>query len=333
MCIDRFGVDVRPFLCLYVHVTLLDKQYSDGGQDWSVNKRRVKRLLRSMNNDAWKTAVSPTLNASSLAIDEPAGSTSTRAVSDGSATEVSYEKKASSRGKLVSKRGAFAAASKSGAPAAFPGEERKDGNGAGLSSGGDVCETAPASPGSPISGATVCRSSGTTVCSAVAEVAVNPRMAIESLKLDSAPKDTADAAPVPREGALPPEDGEAEIDETARCAVEGEGEDDALVDSLRLEPDFELEAASIECLKADLGLLTTADEGEFDENAVTGCTEDGGVSGGGGDDNETSGRSDDHGFEIIERAEALAAPVTVDDAVVSKGTSGRKGWSWSWSRS
>ncbi|CAM9739118.1 unnamed protein product, partial [Ectocarpus sp. 6 AP-2014] len=31
--------------------------------DWCVNKRRVKRLLRSMNNDAWKAAVNTTVNA------------------------------------------------------------------------------------------------------------------------------------------------------------------------------------------------------------------------------------------------------------------------------
>ncbi|CAN0214315.1 unnamed protein product, partial [Hapterophycus canaliculatus] len=31
--------------------------------DWCVNKRRVKRLLRSMNNDAWKAAVNPTVTA------------------------------------------------------------------------------------------------------------------------------------------------------------------------------------------------------------------------------------------------------------------------------
>lgn len=289
-----------------------------------------------MNNDAWKAAVSPTFNASSLAIDEPAGSISTRAGSDGSATEVSFEKKASSRGKFVSKKGALAAASKSGAHAAFPEEERKDGNGAGLRSGGDVCETAPVSPGSPTSGAAVCRSSGDTVCSAVTEVAVDSRTTIESLKPDSTPGDIADAAPVSGEGALPPEDGEVEIDETARGAAEGGEEDDALVDSLRLEPDFELEAASVECLKADLGLPTTAEEGDFDDNAVNGvfmgCMEDGGVNGGSGDDG-ASGRSDDLGFEMIERAEVLAAPVTTDDAVVSKGTRGNKGWSWSWSRS
>lgn len=294
-----------------------------------------------MNNDAWKAAVSPTFNASSLARDEPAGLRSSRAVSDGSAQEVSSEKKASSRGKLVSKKGALAAVSKSGAPAAFPEEERKGGNEAGLSSGGDVCETAPASPGSPTSEAVVCSSSGATVCSAVAGVAVNSRTTVENLKPDSAVEDIADAEPVSREGRLPPEDGKAEIDETARGAAEG-GEDDALLDSLRLEPDFELEAASVECLKADLGLPTTADEGDYEDD-VTGvfmdCTEDGGVNVGGGDDEGASGRADDLGFEMIDRAEALAAPATTDDTVlplgsaVSKGIRGRKGWSWSWSRS
>ena len=296
-----------------------------------------------MNSDAWTAAVSPTLNASSRARDEPTGTTAPSSSSCGSATLAPIEtKKPSGRRKSGLKKAALAAANAAGSkPVALatpPTQGGREEYGGDCGSGADVCYTAPASPGSPTGAAAVVHEipAVCTVASAAAEGSrpaagdgaaddVLPGVGIEVAVV---------AAPAPREGA------EAEHDSGVGSVMGGE--EDALSDSLRLEPDFELEAASVEGLKADLGLPTAQDEGDEDGSAaeVLGSGKRGGIGGMGDDDDiVTDDRVDDLGFEMIDRAEALAATTGTGDAARASGSAGswggkvRKGWSWSWTRS
>ncbi|CAM9917998.1 unnamed protein product, partial [Laminaria digitata] len=204
-------------------------------QDWSVNKRRVKRLLRSMNNDAWKAAVNPSLGLSATSSTETATTTAT-----------------------TSAEATASAATTTTASETEPG-------------GGD--------------------------------------------------------APPP-----PPPAGGGNL----HCV------DGPLSESLKLEPDFELEPGVD--LKADLGIApagkgTTATVPGVEHREAAGEGEGGGDS---GVEIGTSGRSEDLGFEMIEKAEAVGAavgaggggtPPEVARNAAPGGGKARKGWPWGWSRS
>lgn len=109
---------------------------------------------------------------------------------------------------------------------------------------------------------------------------------------------------------------------------------DELSDSLRLEPDIELEPGVD--LKADLG-LAVADESvvAMSTTMAVPVEHESGVSAG--------GKADDLGFEMIDKDEAAGAALNaegsergtdrspVDSAPVS-GKAARKAWPWIWGR-
>ena len=130
---------------------------------------------------------------------------------------------------------------------------------------------------------------------------------------------------------------------TATAAESGDGADGPLSESLKLEPDFELEPGVD--LKADLGIApacngTTTVPGV--EHREAGGGEGGEPRVDSGVEFSTSGRSEDLGFEMIDKAEAVGAaagaggegtpPEVASDALLGGGKA-RKGWSWAWGRS
>lgn len=135
----------------------------------------------------------------------------------------------------------------------------------------------------------------------------------------------------------------------------GGAEDEELSDSLRLEPDIELEPGVD--LKADLGLATGEEEGAAAEAAAETTVAQSlelenievappPVTVAAGttvvENSVTSIRADDLGFEMIEKAEAAGAATAVSSGsgggggngppVEETGKAARKGWPWAWGR-
>lgn len=267
-----------------------------------------------MNNDAWKAAVSP-----------PASGAETEAIAPVPPPEPAP------RGKVASKAAKAAKAAEKAVKAADK-ATAKTAAAATATAVGEVCDTAPASPGSPATSTTTVREGNTTVGSVSVVVP-------DSL---GEPAAASSAAIVGVDGAIT-----APWDEANGMAEGAEGAEEPLSESLRLEPDLELEATTVESLKADLGLptITTggenasmgfemneAGEGEVvpsDEPASEGVDS---VVG-------NSGRADDLGFEMIDKAEALGAAPAVDVGAAPTGVDGangkvaRKVWPWAWGRS
>lgn len=308
-----------------------------------------------MNNDAWKAGVSPSSTArahSSTAATTPVAVTA-------NATTATATPTARPRGTVA--RSAGRSATRSAAKKAGRGNGGDRSRSGGTGHEQQICDTAPASPGSPASSqaarvsaagphdgiiapvavATTAVSTATVDCSAV------------SALVDSAACAAAAVAAAPWDEMFEGGDAGGRGDEDSTRAVEndtGAGDvGEELSDSLRLEPDIELEPGVD--LKAELGLGVVGDVAtELEDMALASdgssstaveVEVEGKVVGGVDkcDVVGTGGHSGDLGFEIIYRDEAVGAALgdaSNGSADGSPGTGGgratRKSWPWAWGR-
>lgn len=227
-----------------------------------------------------------------------------------------------------------------------------------------ICDTAPASPGSPAGSAVfplarVPAFSAEEVSTSQTEVTVptvstsdsqsEPGDVLESSGAEGV-NDTSDvvqhsvlpssASSIPWNGAASENDVRDRQEEDLIVATCGEDS----IGSLRLEPDIELEPGVD--LKRDLGLedLALTADIEVDSGEEMGATVGSQVEAVGSApvDHEgvdvavdASTRPDDMGFEMIHKDEVIGAAVTdrVISTLAAKGArASHKAWAWSWSR-
>lgn len=312
-----------------------------------------------MNNDAWKAADIPASTSSdpTSASPEAAGGAPSPAEtsSRGSISNSSSSSTSTNTNNRVARGAAKAGAKKAAARAAAAAVAGKSDA---ASAAGNICDTAPASPGSPATTTAVAVRGGPVVYSVASATTSQAKTEVSAARSFTAdPVDHAAAAAIDAPLQPPPQrpqqqqqhsrasssaapapwdeansGGVIATDPTLDAAA-GEGEE-PLSDSLRLEPDFELEPGVD--LKADLGLGEAASGLEQREAGVGAGMEEHDPLADGGND-ATTARADDLGFEMIDRAEAVAAAVGAGSSAggssASVGGKGRKGWPWAWGRS
>lgn len=183
---------------------------------------------------------------------------------------------------------------------------------------GNVCDTAPASPGSPGSFLAAAASLGSPSCASGGYVSDVP--AGEEVPSRDVPKTaTLDAvSSEPPAHSLPPDAvGEARdacgpLDEVVVDAEDGGAgstETDELSDSLRLEPDIELEPGVD--LQAELGLAAVADYAGFESVAAANYEGDDGVP--------TVGSLEDIALTSVDSDVPLLVSATTSGVVAAKG--------------
>lgn len=307
-------------------------------QGWAVNKRRVKRLLKTMNKDEWRAALNP-----SSATDTSPTTIATPSEADGTTPTGADMSRGSSSAKAPR---ATDKAAKAAAKAAA--------DNVACRSGADICDTAPASPGSPPATVTSAARDYPTAKSAAATVAEAPTANPVADTVSSSSTGTADSSASaasaevvlqleqpPREPSAHPAAPWDEADGSESVTAEVDGGDGRLSESLTLEPDFELEPGVD--LKADLG-LAVADEAmeagfhHSEAGEETGEGDGDQLPVDGGDEISAGERSDDLGFEMIDKDEAVGAAagagsLRTGNSGAIGGAKARKGWPWAWGRS
>lgn len=306
-----------------------------------------------MNNDAWKAAVTPAYAPAS----DIATPTATAAIysSEVCETPAPPPNDFSTTGSRIGKAASRAARAAKAAEKAARAANKAVAKAAVATDCSDGAETAPASPGSPAATTPSTMTAVSLDDPPASITTVAPTVAaLQHAAADSAVHESKRGSGVP---AAPWDIVEGVIAERGDGERDGgdEAVDEPLSASLDLEPDLELEPGVD--LKADLGLPvvnSTAvgpmvsdtatcfepNEASIEEPAGTVVSDPTSATATAA---ASAGRSDDLGFELIEKAEAVGAAVAAtvgkaDSLGTTDGSNGsggkaRKGWSWAWSRS